>query len=146
MLKSIKISLISLIFSLCFSMVISYASSNGYGILTLIGVDLPSFGKTVLTTDQVVKENDYVAQSYLNIGTVATYGGDKVKVRVRTENQNNSNTSLYLTLDTNETKTWSATTQNANYFKGTYKLRFRTDGSLVWGANHSGMWYYDVNP
>lgn len=142
--KSTKIAFVSAIFSLVFGVVATQAANNT-GTLTVVGIDLPSFRGTT-TSGQVVKQQDYLAQSYLNIGTVATYGGDKVKVNVRTENVNNSTTSLYLTLDTNQTKTWSATTQNANHYKGTYKLRFRTDKSLVWGANHSGMWYYDVTP
>lgn len=128
--------------------VVSTNAANSFG---LVGVELGSFAKEVYLGDDVsngtvTKNVDYLEQSYENIGTVATYGGDYVQLKVRTKEVNEGLYSSYLTLNTNETKTWQASTLNYNYVKGTYTLRLKTAKSLVWGATTSGMWYYDMTP
>lgn len=137
--KSLKIALIAGIASVISSIIVT--SADNY--ITFVGIDLKSFSGITTIEETYTKTQDYVAQEYENIGTTANFGGDKLNVDVRTTNIGLGTTSLWLTISHGQKKAWSASTQNSNHFAGNYKIAFRTSSSTVWGANHSGMWFYN---
>ncbi len=141
--KMVKIAMASLTLSL----IVSVMTIKADGFTGVFGIKLPSLSKlTTLTNYQVTKVNDYLEQKYYNTGVTAVFGGDYLPLKVRTKNVDTNSISQFLTLNEKQTGVWKANSANINYFAGKYVLQMKTGKSTVWGGNHSGLWYYDVEP